>query len=373
MTMSYVPGDRYDTFLSYSALDDAPPPGSTRGGRISVFCNKLFRSIRKAGQRSYSMYTDRHEHSSLELTAPDAPQQRAESFIAMVSPNYLNHSFCMKEMEFLLEHVSAKPHANRRAIRVEIRPTSSYEVPKALKTLPGYRLWEPSNDNNEPLISEGRSLVPYGRLYGGRSEGSLLNDNDERYGARVDRLASQLVDLKRVLAEPDSAAVTSVLESAETCDLLAAEDVAWIHNKRELGEYDVFMCHNFRDKPAVREIGKLLIQKRVAPWLDEWDLRPGLPWQAALETQIESLKSAAVFVGQSQIGPWQNMELAAFLREFTARQCPVIPTILPGCENIPRLPTFLRGFHSVDFRKTIPEPVGQLVWGITGKRPSFKY
>jgi hypothetical protein len=85
--------------------------------------------------------------------------------------------------------------------------------------------------------------------------------------------------------------------------------------------------------------------------------------------QIQQIKSAAVFVGESGFGPWQNMELAAFLREFVARRCPVIPVILSACENLPLLHTFLRGLTWVDFRKPDPEPMRQLIWGITGKRP----
>ena len=46
--------------------------------------------------------------------------------------------------------------------------------------------------------------------------------------------------------------------------------------------------------------------------------------------------------GNLGIGPWQQLELEAFLREFVNRQCPVIPVILPGAPQKPRLPDFLR-------------------------------
>jgi hypothetical protein len=145
-----------------------------------------------------------------------------------------------------------------------------------------------------------------------------------------------------------------------------------LQNRRERGEYDVFLCHNSQDKPAVKQIAELLIQKRLVPWLDEWDLRPGLPWQRALEDRIEQIKSAAVFVGKSGFGPWQNMELDAFLREFAARQCPVIPVILSSCENEPLLPKFLRGHTWVDFRNPSSDPLGRLIWGIGGKQPTTR-
>src|SRR3712207_3852401 len=98
-----------------------------------------------------------------------------------------------------------------------------------------------------------------------------------------------------------------------------------IREKKEAGIFDVFLCHNSLDKSSVKEIGKALIENGILPWLDEWNLRPGLPWQEALETQIERINSAAVFVGKNGIGPWQQGELRAFLNEFVGRGCPVIP------------------------------------------------
>ena len=138
--------------------------------------------------------------------------------------------------------------------------------------------------------------------------------------------------------------------------------------KIESGDYDVFLCHNSKDKPQVMAVGKRLKEHAILPWLDEWELRPGQPWQPALEKQIKEIKAAAVFVGPDGFGPWQDMEQQAFLRQFVKRQCPVIPVILPGCTNPPELPTFLEAMMWVDFRRLEPDPLEQLLWGITGER-----
>ena len=58
----------------------------------------------------------------------------------------------------------------------------------------------------------------------------------------------------------------------------------------------MFLCHNSEDKPAVREISRKLAEKNIKAWLDEEEIRPGTSWQIALGRQIESIKSAAVFV-----------------------------------------------------------------------------
>lgn len=141
-----------------------------------------------------------------------------------------------------------------------------------------------------------------------------------------------------------------------------------LHGKIETRDFDVFLCHNSEDKPVVKKIGERLKERGILPWLDEWELRPGLPWQQLLEQQIGQIKSVAIFVGKDGLGPWQDAELYAFLRQFVKRRCPVIPVILPNCRKPPGLPIFLEAMTWVDFRKETPEPMEQLVWGITGKR-----
>ncbi|MGK7905663.1 MAG: toll/interleukin-1 receptor domain-containing protein [Synechococcus sp.] len=135
-------------------------------------------------------------------------------------------------------------------------------------------------------------------------------------------------------------------------------------------EFDVFLCHNSEDKDAVIDIAERLESGGLRPWLDEWELRPGLSWIDALEKQIESIAAAAVFVGNSGIGPWQRQEIRAFLNEFVRRGCPVIPVILANAPKRPDLPIFLKNNTWVDFRRQRPDPMERLIWGVTGKKPS---
>jgi formylglycine-generating enzyme required for sulfatase activity len=136
-------------------------------------------------------------------------------------------------------------------------------------------------------------------------------------------------------------------------------------------QFDVFLCHNSADKPQVIQIAEQLQQYDLKPWLDIWELPPGRSWQRLLEKQIEQISSAAVFVGENGFGPWQQQELYAFLSEFVSRDCPVIPVLLPNAPTKPELPVFLRQFTWVDFRISDPDPMYQLRWGITGKKPQL--
>jgi hypothetical protein len=68
------------------------------------------------------------------------------------------------------------------------------------------------------------------------------------------------------------------------------------------------------------------------------------------------------------------MEMRGFLEEFVERELRMGLVILEGCpeELIQQVPRFLKGFHYVDFRQTHPHPLGQLIWGITGNRPTYE-
>ena len=55
-----------------------------------------------------------------------------------------------------------------------------------------------------------------------------------------------------------------------------------LQGKIATADFDVFLCHHAVDKPAVKQVGERLKDRGILPWLDEWELRPGLPWQRLL-------------------------------------------------------------------------------------------
>lgn len=134
--------------------------------------------------------------------------------------------------------------------------------------------------------------------------------------------------------------------------------------------FDVFLSHNSKDKPAVRELAETLRARGLKVWLDEWELVPGRPWQESLEEVIATTGAAAVLVGKEGLGPWQDAEMRGCLSEFESRNLPVIPVLLPGAPEIPRLPLFLQRFSLVDLRVGLTEEgIDRLQWGVTGERP----
>lgn len=136
------------------------------------------------------------------------------------------------------------------------------------------------------------------------------------------------------------------------------------------GTFDVFLAHNGNDKPMVRRLKKKLHHNRLTVWLDEDQLRPGLPWQELLENGIKASKAGAVLVGKDGLGPWENREMRVLLSRAVDEGIPVIPVLLPGAAAEPQLPPFLAGHTWVDLRDGLrKDGIGRLIWGITDKRP----
>lgn len=130
-------------------------------------------------------------------------------------------------------------------------------------------------------------------------------------------------------------------------------------------EFDVFLCHNSKDKPEVKEIGDRLKQFGLRPWLDEQELIAGGRWLKLLQEQIVQVDSAAIFFGSHGIGRVQEHEIEILLNEAMKRELSLIPVLLSNTVEKPELSPLLELRGWVDFRE--PEPIKKLFEGIKGK------
>jgi hypothetical protein len=134
--------------------------------------------------------------------------------------------------------------------------------------------------------------------------------------------------------------------------------------------FDVFLSHNSKDKPAVRELGRALGHCGVKVWLDENELVPGENWQNGLVSGILRSIAVAVCIGQVGIGPWEDEEMQASLAIAVREKRRIIPVMLPNAPDKPDLSLFLANRTWVDLRAGFTEDgLAKLIWGITGKKP----
>lgn len=138
--------------------------------------------------------------------------------------------------------------------------------------------------------------------------------------------------------------------------------------------FDVFLAHNSKDKPLVREIYQRLKELGLNPWLDEEHIPPGTAFQDEIQQAIAQVKTAAIFLGKTGLGRWQALELKSFITQCVERNIPVIPVLLPGVSGIPDNLPFLKEFHAVSFGNDIEDTKAfdLLYWGITRKKANEK-
>jgi hypothetical protein len=138
-------------------------------------------------------------------------------------------------------------------------------------------------------------------------------------------------------------------------------------------DFDCFLSHNSKDKPAARALAARLRAVGLSVWLDEDELPPGHAWQPGLESGIRASRSIAVLVGGQGMGAWQDQEVQFALNLAVRDRRLVIPVLLPGSPEPADLPPGLAIRTWVDLR---PDGNGddstafdRLIWGITGVKP----
>ncbi len=107
--------------------------------------------------------------------------------------------------------------------------------------------------------------------------------------------------------------------------------------------YDVFLSYAHADATSAQMLDASLRAQRLRTFFDRRELRAGLRWITALEEAIGSSGAVAILIGQHGLGNTQQYERElALVRQTQDRHFPVVPVLLPGCEEPPA--GFLGGF-----------------------------
>lgn len=136
---------------------------------------------------------------------------------------------------------------------------------------------------------------------------------------------------------------------------------------------DVFISYNSKDHADVLELAEGLSKRGLKPFLDRWDLAPGLRWRPELERVLASCSSVVVMLGPHGIGEVQQREVdVALRRQDKDPRFPVVPVLLPGGEPPGG---FLEQLTWVDLRhQALSDGVGDLAavlrkeWGTDVQR-----
>jgi hypothetical protein len=119
--------------------------------------------------------------------------------------------------------------------------------------------------------------------------------------------------------------------------------------------YDVFVSYARSDGAVAADLNSWLRAKGLSTFFDRSELRPGLRWVSALEEAIGRSRAVAILVGPHGIGNTQQYERElALVRQTGDAAFPVIPVLMPGCEQAPT--GFLQLLTWVDLSKGKKRP-----------------
>ena len=123
--------------------------------------------------------------------------------------------------------------------------------------------------------------------------------------------------------------------------------------------YDVFLSHNSKDKPIVRELAKRLRKAGLKVWFDEWVIQAGDDIYLALEQGLGSSRTLILCISPAALGSeWVALERSsALFRDPINKHRRFVPVLLATCD----VPDVLRRYKYIDWRRKDEAAFRQLV------------
>lgn len=139
----------------------------------------------------------------------------------------------------------------------------------------------------------------------------------------------------------------------------------------EKSSFDVFLAYDSQHESQVIGIANKLRQRRLNPWLEAEQMRPGSWSQDVIQQAIQNVNCAAIFLGSEELPKWELIKLATLISGFVEVGRPLIPVLLPGVDRIPEHLLFLNEIYCVRFTNGIDDvkAIDKLYWGITQHNP----
>jgi DNA-binding NtrC family response regulator len=121
-----------------------------------------------------------------------------------------------------------------------------------------------------------------------------------------------------------------------------------------------FLCHSSEDKEQVRALYRRLVEKGVAPWLDEIDLLPGHDWRLEITQAVRSSHVIVVYLSRNSVRKDGFVQKEIAMALDLADEKPegsifIIPVKLEPCDVPQRLRRWqwVEMFHEAGFEKLL--------------------
>src|SRR5882724_4716437 len=128
---------------------------------------------------------------------------------------------------------------------------------------------------------------------------------------------------------------------------------------RKTFAYDVFLSHNAKDKPAVRELAERLKQDGLRVWFDEWGIQPGDSIPLKIEQGLEQPRTLILVMSRNAFASeWVTLERhTAVFRDPANAERRFVPLRLDDAE----ITDTLKQFAYIDWRQKTQEQYARLL------------
>src|SRR6185369_12274806 len=113
----------------------------------------------------------------------------------------------------------------------------------------------------------------------------------------------------------------------------------------------IFLSHNHKDKPFVRQLALELKKRGVKVWLDEAEIKVGDSLIMKIQEGLDEMEYVGAILSNNSVGSaWVEKELeTALYQEINGRQVKILPILIDDC----KLPSFLVSKAYADFRSPL--------------------
>src|SRR5262245_43982668 len=172
--MAYIPGCKYDLFISYAHFDNEADTQDIRW--VSRFQTDLKKALRqRLGTDPEIFFDSRDLQAHHEIDSLMGEVAGSATFVPILSPSYIKREWTMREIE-AFERLQI---GYNRIVTVELLPVKEYEIPQRFLRLKRMQFWwSDEAEEDVPL-----KLTP--------------KSNPDKYDRRLQTLAHAMEELLR--------------------------------------------------------------------------------------------------------------------------------------------------------------------------------
>ncbi|MCP4396443.1 MAG: toll/interleukin-1 receptor domain-containing protein [bacterium] len=142
--MTFVPGYKYDIFVSYAPVDNQPLPGAEKGW-VSYFIKalKVYLDQKLGRKDAYELWMDTRLAGNVRISDEmlDILTHTA-TLVIVLSRGYLESEWCQRQKNAFLKMVKERTRADSRVFVVEIDRLEAEQIPREFRELQGYPFLE---------------------------------------------------------------------------------------------------------------------------------------------------------------------------------------------------------------------------------------